>query len=305
MTDVNKEYAGWIKWHPSADEYAQLITEGEIPGYVVAKWGQNKLHLNEYLLVYDENWTLSSQWVVKKDGLKKVGRSSIKIEREEEKSTNNNENIDKKSRKKPDVYNPRNDEQICAFDMIKDPDTTIKVITGTWGTGKTMILVSAALEALKMNKFDRIIWIRNNVDVKDTKDLGALPGEVIDKLLPYLGPFIDHCGVNKVKTMINKGSLVVEPLQSLRGRNFKNSLILCSEAENLTKEHIQLIIARAAEGSQVWLDADNRQRDKVTFEKSKGIETLIERLTGEELFGYVHLTKSERSATAALADKLD
>ena len=89
------------------------------------------------------------------------------------------------------------------------------------------------------------------MDVKDTKDLGALPGEILDKLLPYLGPFIDHCGTNKVKTMLNKGSLVVEPLQSLRGRNFKNSLIMCSEAENLTKEHIQLIIARAADGSEV------------------------------------------------------
>ena len=78
-----------------------------------------------------------------------------------------------------------------------------------------------------------------------------MPGEILDKLLPYLGPFIDHCGTNKVKTMLNKGSLVVEPLQSLRGRNFKNSLIMCSEAENLTKEHIQLIIARAADGSEV------------------------------------------------------
>ncbi|MBP5470282.1 MAG: PhoH family protein [Candidatus Riflebacteria bacterium] len=93
--------------------------------------------------------------------------------------------------------------------------------------------------------------MRNNVDVKDTKDLGALPGEVIDKLLPFLGPFIDHAGEHSVRTMLDKGTLVVEPLQSLRGRNLENTLIMCSEAENLTKEHIQLIIARAAEGSEV------------------------------------------------------
>ena len=126
-------------------------------------------------------------------------------------------------------------------------------------------MVSAALEALKAGRFKRIVWIRNNVDVKDTKDLGALPGEVIDKLLPFLGPFIDHAGENSVRTMLNKGTLVVEPLQSLRGRNFDDTLIMCSEAENLTKEHIQLIIARAAEGSEVWFDADNRQRDKASF----------------------------------------
>ena len=188
---------------------------------------------------------------------------------------------------------------------MKDPTKTVKLLTGTWGTGKTLILVSAALEALKAGRFERIVWIRNNVDVKDTKDLGALPGEVIDKLLPFLGPFIDHAGEASVRTMLNKGTLVVEPLQSLRGRNFENTLIMCSEAENLTKEHIQLIIARAAEGSEVWFDADNRQRDKASFEKSKGIENLIEKFAGQKLFGYVHLVKSERSATAALADLLN
>lgn len=68
---------------------------------------------------------------MKSDGLKKIGRSTIKLEREEEKiSVNSADNPDKKSRKKSEVYNPRNDEQICAFDMVKDPDTTVKVITG-------------------------------------------------------------------------------------------------------------------------------------------------------------------------------
>lgn len=286
------EYVGYKKWTPTDNEWVDFLAEKTVPF---------KLALNEYLLVYDKEKNLSSQWVAKKDGLKKIGRSSIKILREEEKELED----DKKRRRKSDVYNPKNDEQICAFDLVKDPDTTIKLLTGKWGTGKSFILVAAALEALNNNKFERIIWIRNNVDVKDTKDLGALPGEVIDKLLPYLGPFIDHAGVNKVRTMINKGSLCVEPLQSLRGRNFKNSLIICSEAENLTREHIQLIIARAAEGSEVWFDADNRQRDKAAFEKSKGVETMIKRLAGEELFGYIHLVKSERSKTATLADKLD
>ena len=105
--------------------------------------------------------------------------------------------------------------------------------------------------------------------------------------------------------MVEHKTLVVEPLQFLRGRNIENAIIMCSEAENLTKEHIQLIIARAADGSEVWFDGDTRQRDKVAFEKSKGLETVIERFAGKELFGYVHLTHSERSATAAMADLLN
>lgn len=155
------------------------------------------------------------------------------------------------SKGKSVVLLPRNAEQACAFDLMKDSSKTIKLLTGTWGTGKTMILVNAALEALKQDRFEKIVWIRNNVDVKNTKELGALPGTALEKLFPFLGPFRDHAGDNGTLTMLTKGTLVVEPLQYLRGRNFENTLIMCSEAENLTKEHIQLIIARAAEGSEV------------------------------------------------------
>lgn len=149
------------------------------------------------------------------------------------------------------------------------------------------------------------MWIRNPINLKDTPDLGALPGEVIDKLLPYLGPFIDNAGEASVRAMLSKGSLVVEPLQTLRGRNFENSVILCSEAQNLTLDHIKLIIARAAEGTEVWFDGDIRQKDRPVFEKSKGLETMISKLAGNKLFGFVHMPKSERSSTAALADVLD
>jgi len=296
---IEQKYTGWKKWTPTPEEWVDFAAEQIVPFELLE---------NEYLLIYNTKNELEAQYIKKAGKLKKIGRSTIKIEREEEKELIITEGQKKKrtsTKKNNDVYMPRNDEQICAFNLVKDDDTTVKLLCGTWGTGKTMILVAAGLEALNHGKFEKIIWIRNNVDVANTKDLGALPGEVIDKLLPFLGPFIDHCGENKVRTMINKGSLLVEPLQSLRGRNFKNSLIICSESENLTKEHIQLIIARAAEGSEVWFDADLNQRDKNVFEKSKGIETLIDRLKGNELFGYVYLIKSERSATAALADKLN
>ena len=270
-------YLGWKIWKPTNDEFVELYTAEPKEPFPLLE--------NEYLLVYVDD-KLVECYCKEGDHLRRFKHNSIKIKD-----------------KTPIV--PRNDEQKCAFDLMKNDNITIKLLTGTWGSGKTFILVSAALEALKANKFERIVWIRNNVDVKDTKDLGALPGEVNDKLKPFLGPFIDHCGEREVERMIEDGKLTVEPLQSLRGRNFENTLIMCSEAENLTKEHLQLIIARAAEGSAIWLDADCRQRDKATFEKSKGIETMIERLKGNKLFGYVHLVKTERSATASLADLLN
>lgn len=282
----NALYTGWIKWVPSNDEWVELYESDKLPFSMLE---------NQYLLTYEEDkegkQSLIHQFCYEEGKLRKVPKGSI--------------NISKKREKDSKVIFPRNDEQICAIDMLLDESKTIKLLTGSWGTGKTMLLVSAALNMLNRGRYDRIIWIRNNIDVKDTKDIGALPGEAIEKLLPYLGPFIDHVGEEEVKSMINTGSLMVEPLQFLRGRNFENSIIMCSEAENLTKEHIQLIIARAAEGSIVMFDADNRQRDKAIFEKSRGVETMIDRFKGNKLFGYVHLIKGERSETAAMADLLN
>ena len=305
MQIERKDYTGWKVWEPDDGEWSEFYANGCVPEAL-----RVELIENEYLIVRAKDGS-STTYCYEGGAFRKFTGQSIKLASFEEPkelledTSGKKKRAKKYSKGKMACIAPRNIEQACAIDLLKDSGKTVKLITGTWGTGKTMLMVTAALEALKNGEFDRIIWIRNNVDVKGTKDLGALPGEVLDKLLPYLGPFIDHAGEASVKTMIERETLVVEPLQSLRGRNFSNAIIMCSEAENLTREHIQLIIARAAEGSQVWLDADNRQRDKAEFERSKGVETLIDRLAGNGLFGYVHLVKSERSATAALADLLN
>lgn len=201
---------------------------------------------------------------------------------------------------------PRNREQIAAMDMMKHEQSKIKLICGKPGTGKTLILVASALERLENEEFEKIVFIRNNVQVRDTDSLGALPGGELEKMLPYLGPLLDHIGGSEAALeLVERNRLEVIPLGFLRGRSIRNSLIFCTEGENLTKQQIQLIMGRIDEGSELYMDADVKQRDKVNFEKSKGIETMIDRLKGEPLFGYVHLEKTERSPMSALADKLD
>jgi len=201
---------------------------------------------------------------------------------------------------------PRNPQQYCAMDLLKRKDIPIKLITGKFGSGKSMMCIVAALEAVSNGDFDQIIFVRNNVQVKDTENLGALPGDELDKTLPYLMPFADHCGGTEgLMQLIDRGKLQVIPLAFLRGRSIRNSIIYSMESENLTKEHIQLIMGRVDEGSQLWMDGDLKQRDRLAFDKSKGLETMVERLKGNPLFGYVHLIKSERSKVAALADLLD
>lgn len=201
---------------------------------------------------------------------------------------------------------PRNPQQYCAMDLLKQKDVPLKLITGNFGSGKSMMCIIGALELLEEGAFDKIIFVRNNVQVKDTDPWGALPGDLYSKSLPYLMPFCDHCGgIDGVERLINDGKLEVIPLAFLRGRSIRNSIIYSMESENLTKEHIQLIMGRVDEGSQLWMDGDIKQRDKVAFEKSQGLELMIDRLKGNKLFGYVHLVKSERSEVARLCDLLD
>lgn len=201
---------------------------------------------------------------------------------------------------------PRNIQQECAFDLLQDKNTTIKILTGRFGSGKTFLMASNALQLISDGKFEKIVWVRNNISVKDTKDIGALPGTELEKLLPYVMPLADHVGgVNGIEMLMHQGKLEVQHLGFIRGRDIKNSIIICTEAENLTKEHVQLLIGRIGEGSNLWLDGDFKQTDSKIFEENNGLNIAIDRLKGHPLFGYVHLEKSERSETSALADLLD
>ena len=200
----------------------------------------------------------------------------------------------------------RNPQQACLFDMLKDETSKIKLVTGRFGSGKTLAMTNAALELIEKGKFERIVWVRNNVSVKDAPEIGYLPGTEIDKLIPYVMPLADHAGGEEgVKKMLENGTLEVIPLGHLRGRSLRNCIVFCTECENLTRQHLQLLMGRIDEGSQLWLDGDCKQRDRAIFEQSAGLELMIERLSGNKLFAHIHLEKSERSEVAALADYLD
>lgn len=276
---LETQYTGYREICLTDEQFNQMYTFGKIDGYDFLE--------NEYLIAQNEKGQILDKLVCHNGKLEEVRYTTFK-------------------NTYTGTLKPRNEHQELAFHMLKDKGSTIKLITGTWGTGKTLALVVAALDAVQKGEYEKVVWVRNNVQVKDTDNLGALPGDAYDKMLPYLGPFCDHVGGEEgVKMLIEHGQLEVIPLGFLRGRSIRSAIIICSEAENLTKEHLQLLMGRVDEGSTLWIDGDVRQRDRVAFEKSKGLEVMIERLKGEPLFGYIHLVKSERSATARLADKLN
>lgn len=201
---------------------------------------------------------------------------------------------------------PRNLQQQLALDMLYDQDITVKVLVGKFGTGKDYLMTSAAVDQLERGKFDKIVWVRNNIEVKNSKPIGHLPGDYKDKLLPFAMPLADHLGgVEGLEYMLSNNRVELVHLGFIRGRDIKNSIIMCSEAENMTKEHIQLLLGRVGDGSSLWINGDYKQVDGDVFMKNSGLIIAVDKLKGHPRFGFVKLLKTERSETAAMADLLD
>lgn len=201
---------------------------------------------------------------------------------------------------------PLNNQQKLAFDLLQNDDITIKLLLGVYGSGKDFLMVNHAVDMIEKGKYDKIVWVRNNIEVKDTKELGFLPGSMLEKIYPFAAILADCLGGEvALERAITDGWVEIQPLGFIRGRSFQRSIIYCSEAENLTKEHIQLLIGRVGEGSSLWINGDLRQIDDVAFERNNGIQKLIEKVTGDEHFASVYLPITERSETARLADLLD
>lgn len=201
---------------------------------------------------------------------------------------------------------PRNSQQVIAFDMLQNKEETIKIISGGFGTGKDYIMISNAMKLIEDGKFDKLVYVRNAVGVKDANDIGYLPGSKDEKLKPFAMVLADHLGGETGLDMqIMGGTIEIQHLGHIRGRDIKNSIIYCTEAENLTKEHVKLLIGRVGEGSSLWMNGDFAQTDSAVFRMNNGLLSAVQKLAGHEKFGYVQLQKTERSETAAMADLLD
>lgn len=245
------------------------------------------LYDNQYAIIYDEDDNFIDIRVRNQDKIKKLSCFEI-------------ENM------WTGKIKPRNLEQRLAFDMMARDDIKIKVLTGTHGAGKDFIMANFALKEIFENKYDKIFWVRNNIELANVTPLGALPGDVKDKIIDFAMPLADHLGgTYALDKLIADQQLEIQHLGYMRGRDIKNSIIYCSEAENLTTSQVQLLLGRVGEGSCIYFNGDYKQADKKIFKRDNGLLKMIDRLSGNSLFGYVHLVKSERSEVARLADLLD
>ena len=201
---------------------------------------------------------------------------------------------------------PKNPQQVLAFDMLQDKEEAIKIISGKFGSGKDYLMIANALKLIEDGKFEKLIYVRNAIGVKDVSEIGFIPGSKLEKLLPFAMPLADHLGGQTgLEMQLMSGTIEIEHLGYIRGRDIKNTIIYVSEAENLTKEHVQLLIGRVGEGSSLWMNGDFKQTDSALFRNNNGLLSTVQKLSGHDKFGYVQLQKTERSETAAMADLLD
>lgn len=204
-------------------------------------------------------------------------------------------------------FSPRNLEQECAFDLLQDHSITGKLVIGGFGSGKTMVSLVHAMEFIsgRNAKYDRLIYLRNNVPLKNSVEVGALPSDLNAKLKPWAMPLADILGEEtQLDFLIETGKIKLDHVGFMRGRSYRNSVVFMSEGQNLTKEMASILVSRIGEGSILIVEGDIRQCDKGVFEQDNGIRALAEALKGDIEFGMVTLNKNERSRFASLSDKV-
>ncbi|WP_405375449.1 MULTISPECIES: PhoH family protein [unclassified Microbacterium] len=202
----------------------------------------------------------------------------------------------------------RSAEQRIAIDLLLDPEVGIVSLGGRAGTGKSALALCAGLQAvLEQGQQKKIIVFRPLYAVGG-QELGYLPGDQGEKMGPWGQAVFDTLGSvvsgNVLEEVVSRGMLEVLPLTHIRGRSLHDAFVIVDEAQSLERNVLLTVLSRIGQNSRVILTHDVGQRDNLRVGRYDGIASVIETLKGHALFGHVTLTRSERSAIAALVTDL-
>ncbi|HEX9113885.1 MAG TPA: PhoH family protein [Nitrospirota bacterium] len=214
--------------------------------------------------------------------------------------------------------NARNKQQQFALDLLLNDDIRLVTLVGKAGTGKTLLALAAGLEkTIEARAFQRLVVSRPVFPLG--KDIGFLPGDIEEKLRPWMQPIRDNLdflmgasavagrakGKKDLQSLFDLGMIEVEPLTYIRGRSMPNQYLIVDEAQNLTPHEIKTIITRAGEGTKIVLTGDPYQIDNPYIDSSSnGLSFVVERFKEEAIAGHITLVKGERSDLAELAATL-
>ncbi len=209
---------------------------------------------------------------------------------------------------------PRNAEQTFSLHALLNPAIKLVSLTGKAGTGKTLLALAAAMQQHK--HYNQVLLARPIVPLAN-RDLGFLPGDINEKIGPYMQPLYDNLTVIKnrftqqsreltlIDEMQKRQELVITPLAYIRGRSLSDVFFIIDEAQNLTPHEVKTIITRAGEGTKMVFTGDIHQIDSPYLDmQSNGLAYLTDKMKGQDLFAHVNLIKGERSYLAELASDL-
>ena len=202
----------------------------------------------------------------------------------------------------------RSAEQRVALDLLLDQEVGIVSLGGRAGTGKSALALCAGLEAvLERGLYSKVIVFRPLYAVGG-QDLGFLPGSESDKMNPWAQAVFDTLssvtGKNVIDEVLARNLLEVLPLTHIRGRSLHDAFVIVDEAQSLERNVLLTVLSRIGQNSRVILTHDVAQRDNLRVGRYDGIVAVVDRLKGNPLFAHVTLTRSERSAIAALVTDL-
>jgi PhoH-like ATPase len=202
----------------------------------------------------------------------------------------------------------RSAEQRIALDLLLDPEVGIVSLGGRAGTGKSALALCAALEAVLERQQQKKIIVFRPLFAVGGQELGYLPGDQAEKMGPWGQAVFDTLGSvvsgNVLEEVLARGMLEVLPLTHIRGRSLHDAFVIVDEAQSLERNVLLTVLSRIGQNSRVVLTHDVGQRDNLRVGRHDGVASVIETLKGHGLFGHVTLTRSERSAIAALVTEL-
>jgi len=292
MVEMDELYTGHRTWEVASAQVDQLYDGGLAPDPALA------LQPNQFLTLIDlanPSHTALARFMVGEGLLRPLKRMEAY----------------------PWGIKPRNREQQFAMELLLDPAVQVVTLLGKAGTGKTLMAIAAGLQQVVDDEaYDKILVSRPVMPMG--RDLGYLPGDISEKLRPYMQPIYDNLEfivaanteARRRSTMTGgqleeAGYLSVEPLTYIRGRSIPKQYLVVDEAQNLTPHEVKTILTRAGEGTKVIFTGDPHQIDNPYVDAStNGLSYLAEHFKQLDISGHMTLTKGERSRLAELASNL-
>ncbi|MEB3325788.1 MAG: PhoH family protein [Cyanobacteriota bacterium] len=302
--DIADLYPGFCEVWASADQMDRVKSQGGLPQADLAG-GHPELVANEGVTLVDQaqpNHTLLARF---------HGDSGALMP------------LQKAPKVRLGAIQPRNREQTFALDLLLDPEIQLVTLIGKAGTGKTLLALAAGLHMVADERaYDRLLVTRPVNPLG--KDIGYLPGDIEEKMGPWMQPIIDNLDFllgatdshasarggqraprNSWADLKGMGLLEVEAISYIRGRSIPRQYMVVDEAQNLTPHEVKTIVTRVGEGTKIVLTGDPYQIDNPYVDaESNGLTWLVERFKGQGLAGHVTLMRGERSPLAELAANL-